>query len=40
MGLELDSSACDIYVTRARVVGRYVFGQDIRGFSIGLAISF
>jgi hypothetical protein len=40
MGLELDSSACDIYVTRARVVGRYVFGQDIRGASVGLAISF
>jgi len=40
MGLELDSSAYDIYVTRARVVGRYVFGQNIRGFSIGLAVSF
>jgi len=40
VGLELDSSAYDIYVTRARVVGRYVFGQNIRGFSIGLAINF
>jgi hypothetical protein len=40
VGLELDSSAYDIYVTRARVVGRYVFGQNVRGFSIGLAINF
>jgi len=40
MGLELDSSAYDIYVTRVRVVGRYVFGRDIRGVSIGLAASF
>jgi len=40
VGLELDSSAYDIYVTRARVVGRYVFGQNVRGFSIGLAVSF
>ena len=40
MGLELDSSAYELYVTRARVVGRYIFGQNIRGFSIGLAVSF
>ena len=40
VGLELDSSAYDIYVTRARVVGRYVFGQNVRGFSIGLAVNF
>ncbi|MEN8204891.1 MAG: hypothetical protein ABFS24_02650 [Pseudomonadota bacterium] len=39
-GIELDSSAYDIYVTRARLVGRYVFGQNIRGVSIGLAINF
>ena len=40
VGLELDSSAYDIYVTRARVVGRYVFGQNVRGVSIGFAVNF
>ncbi|WP_191577257.1 hypothetical protein [Achromobacter insolitus] len=39
-GLELDSSAYDIFITRTRVVGRYVFGNNVSGFSVGLAVSF
>jgi hypothetical protein len=39
-GLELDSSALDRFVTRWRVVGRYKFGPGLRGFSVGLAVSF
>lgn len=39
-GLELDSSAYDIIVTRTRLVGRYVFGTNVSGFSVGLAVSF
>ena len=40
LGLELDLSAVNDAVTRARMVGRYAFGEDIDGFAIGLAISF
>lgn len=39
-GLELDSSAFDVFITRTRVVGRYVFGTNVSGFSVGLAVSF
>ena len=39
-GLELDSSAKDIWVTRWRALVRYKFGPDIRGWSLGLAVSF
>nr|WP_225590339.1 hypothetical protein [Achromobacter sp. ACM02] len=39
-GLELDSSAYDVIITRTRLVGRYVFGTNVSGFSIGLAVSF
>lgn len=39
-GLELDSSAYNVFVTRTRLVGRYVFGTNVRGFSVGLAVSF
>jgi Autotransporter beta-domain len=39
-GLELDSSAHDIFVTRWRAVVRYKFGPDISGWSLGLAVSF
>ncbi len=39
-GLELDSSAYDVIITRTRVVGRYVFGNNVSGFSVGLAVSF
>jgi hypothetical protein len=39
-GIEFDSSAKDIWVTRWRGVLRYEFGPDISGWSLGLAVSF
>jgi hypothetical protein len=39
-GLELDSSAYDIWATRWRAVLRYKFGPDISGWALGLAVSF
>ena len=39
-GLELDSSAHDIFITRTRLVGRYRFGTNVSGFAISLAVSF
>jgi hypothetical protein len=40
LGIEFDSSARDIWVTRWRAVVRYKFGPDIDGWSVGLAVSF
>jgi hypothetical protein len=40
LGLELDSSAKDIWVTRWRAVMRYKFGPNVQGWSLGLAVSF
>ncbi|WP_233237280.1 autotransporter domain-containing protein [Bordetella sp. LUAb4] len=40
LGLELDSSAYKIPISRTRLVGRYVTGKNVSGFSIGLAVSF
>jgi hypothetical protein len=39
-GLELDSSAHDIFITRTRLVGRYRFGNNVSGFALSLAVSF
>jgi hypothetical protein len=39
-GLEVDSSAKDIWVTRARALVRYKFGPHFRGWALGLALSF
>jgi hypothetical protein len=39
-GLELDSSARDIWATRWRLVARYKFGPSVEGWSFGMAISF
>jgi hypothetical protein len=39
-GLELDSSAYDVAVTRTRLMARYKFGEHVRGWSIGLAVNF
>jgi len=39
-GLELDSSAYDVTVTRTRLMARYQFGGNVKGWSIGLALSF
>jgi Autotransporter beta-domain len=40
VGLELDSSAHDIVVTRTRLVVRYQFGGNVQGAAVGLAVSF
>jgi hypothetical protein len=40
LGLEIDSEAYDVVVTRTRLVGRYRFGNNVSGFGIGLAVSF
>ena len=39
-GFELDSSKYDIIITRTRLVGRYMFGENTAGYSVGLAVSF
>ena len=39
-GLELDTSAKMNLVSRARLVFRYIFGENVRGTSVGLAVSF
>lgn len=40
LGLELDSSAKDWWVTRWRAVARYKFGPGLSGWSLGMAVSF
>ncbi|MBP8221446.1 MAG: autotransporter domain-containing protein [Aeromonadaceae bacterium] len=39
-GLEIDSSQYDILISRTRLVGRYMFGENTAGYSLGLAVSF
>ena len=39
-GLELDIGALDPLFTRARLMGRYRFGEKVTGWTIGLGISF
>jgi hypothetical protein len=39
-GLELDSSAHDIVVTRTRLMARYQAGEHVRGWTVGLSVSF
>ncbi|WP_413586902.1 hypothetical protein [Bdellovibrio sp. HCB274] len=39
-GLELESSDYNVWVTRTRLVGRYMFGDNVTGWSVGLACSF
>ncbi|CAG2147688.1 hypothetical protein [Cupriavidus plantarum] len=39
-GLELDTSAHEVFVTRIRAVVRYVFGNNVSGISFGFAASF
>lgn len=39
-GLELDSSAYPVIVTRTRLLGRYKFGNNVQGWSVGIACSF
>ncbi|WP_421247011.1 hypothetical protein [Aeromonas sanarellii] len=40
LGLELDSSKYKVFVTRTRLVARYMFSQNTNGYSVGLAMSF
>lgn len=40
LGLELDSSAYDVFITRTRLVVRHVMGDHVSGISVGLACSF
>jgi hypothetical protein len=40
IGLELDSSKYDIFITRTRLVLRYQFGENVEGTSVGFAVSF
>ena len=39
-GIEFDTGAVSSWVSRARIIGRYAFGENVRGFSVGLAFSF
>ncbi|HSC78903.1 MAG TPA: hypothetical protein VLC08_00990 [Chitinolyticbacter sp.] len=39
-GIEFDSSAYDIIITRTRLVLRHVMGDNVSGFSLGFAVSF
>ena len=39
-GVEIDASKYDIFVSRLRIMGRYQFGDNVRGWSIGVAVSF
>ena len=40
LGLELDSSAYNVWATRWRAVARYKFGSNLHGWALGLAVSF
>jgi hypothetical protein len=40
VGLEVDSSKYDVFATRTRLVARYVVGNHVSGWSLGLGISF
>jgi hypothetical protein len=40
LGIELDSSAKDTWVTRWRALVRYRFGENVHGIALGLAVSF
>ena len=39
-GIEFDSSKYKAVIARTRIVARYAFGDNVRGFAIGLAVSF
>jgi len=40
LGLEVDLTAHEVFVTRGRVVARYLRGQGVEGWSLGMAVSF
>jgi hypothetical protein len=40
VGIELDASALDRWATRWRLIGRFRFGENVKGWAVGLGISF
>jgi hypothetical protein len=40
VGLELDSSKYPVFISRTRIVARYMFGNNTQGYGVGLAMSF
>lgn len=40
LGIELDSSKYPVFITRTRLVARYMFGENTTGYGVGLAMSF
>ncbi|WP_248295251.1 hypothetical protein [Paraburkholderia sp. UYCP14C] len=40
VGIEIDTGAVTKLFSRLRIVGRYAFGKDITGASLGIALSF
>ena len=40
LGIEVDSSKYPVFITRTRLVARYMFGENTSGYGIGLAMSF
>lgn len=40
LGLEFDTADARSPVSRTRLVGRYVFGEKVSGFAVGLGVSF
>jgi hypothetical protein len=39
-GIEFDSSDKLSWLSRTRIVARYAFGQNVRGFAVGVAVTF
>ncbi|MFV0262366.1 MAG: hypothetical protein ACK5JN_08010 [Kluyvera sp.] len=40
LGIEMDSSKYPVFITRTRLVARYMFGDGTSGYGVGLAMSF
>lgn len=40
LGIEVDSSKYPVFITRIRLVARYMFGEHTNGYGAGLAMSF
>ncbi|MGL4268609.1 MAG: hypothetical protein ACRCR6_02335 [Plesiomonas sp.] len=40
LGMEIDTSKYDIWISRTRLVARYITGDNTTGYSLGLAVSF
>jgi hypothetical protein len=40
LGLEVDTSANDFFISRTRLVGRYAVGNGVSGGGVSLACSF